>query len=177
MRNIIAASDLPVLVDADDGYGDVKYVTRVVQGHEAMGASAIFLEDQLAPKRRGHRVGKEVVAAEVHVAKIKAAVAARHNKETFIIARTNARAPLGVDEALHRAKMYADAGADGIYMQTVESTQELERTAKELRRIELTTSILEGGGRTPWMGPKDLKQFNPHLSYLGCDCFLTMALR
>ncbi len=157
MRNIIAASDLPVLVDADDGYGDVKNVTRVVQGYEAMGASAIFLEDQLAPKRCGHMAGKQVVAAEVHVAKIKAAVAARHNKETFIIARTDARAPLGVDEALRRAKMYADAGADGIYMEAVQSVEELERTAKELHGVELATSILEGGGRTPWMDPKDLK--------------------
>src|SRR5256885_9979664 len=110
-RDIIAASSLPVLVDADDGYGDVKNVTRVVQGYEAMGASAIFLEDQLAPKRCGHMAGKRVVSSDMHVGKIRAAVAARHNSETFIIARTDAREPLGLDEALRRAGTYVEAGA------------------------------------------------------------------
>jgi len=157
MRDTIAASNLPVLVDADDGYGDVKNVTRVVQGYEAMGASAIFLEDQLAPKRCGHMAGKRVVAAETHAAKIRAAVAARHNSETFIMARTDARAPLGLDEALSRAELYVKAGADGVYVEAVQSTEELERTARALHGVPLATSILEGGGRTPWMDPKDLK--------------------
>ena len=157
MRDVIAASNLPVLVDADDGYGDVKNVTRVVQGYEAMGASAIFLEDQLAPKRCGHMAGKRVVSAETHVAKIRAAVAARHNSETFIMARTDARAPLGLDEALRRAELYVKAGADGVYVEAVQSTDELERTARALHGVPLATSILEGGGRTPWMDPKDLK--------------------
>ena len=157
MRDIIAACNLPVLVDADDGYGDVKNVTRVVQGYEAMGASAIFLEDQLAPKRCGHMVGKRVLSAETHVAKLRAAVAARHNPETFIIARTDARAPLGLDEALRRAELYVKAGADGVYVEAVESNEELERTARALRGVPLATTVLEGGGRTPWMDPKDLK--------------------
>ena len=113
MRDIIAASTLPVLVDADNGYGDVKNVTRVVQAYEAMGASAIFLEDQQAPKRCGHMLGKKVVPAETHVGKLHAAVAARHNPETFIIARTDALAALGLDEALRRAELYLQAGADG----------------------------------------------------------------
>ena len=157
MRDIIAASSLPVLVDADDGYGDVKNVTRVVQGYEAMGASAIFLEDQLAPKRCGHMVGKRVVPAETHVAKIRAATAARHDPETFILARTDARAPLGLDEALRRAERYVKAGADGVYVEAVESVAELEKTARALRGVPLATTILEGGGRTPWIDPKDLK--------------------
>jgi len=157
MRDVIAASNLPVLVDADDGYGDVKNVTRVVQGYEAMGASAIFLEDQLAPKRCGHMAGKRVVSAETHVAKLRAAVAARHNSETFIMARTDARAPLGLDEALRRAELYVKAGADGVYVEAVQSTEELERTARALHSVPLATSILEGWGRTPWMDPKDLK--------------------
>ena len=157
MRDITAASSLPVLVDADDGYDDAKNVTRVVQGYEAMGASAIFLEDQLAPKRCGHMVGKRVVPAEAHVAKIRAAAAARHSPETFIIARTDARAPLGLDEALRRAELHVKAGADGVYVEAVESIEELEQTAKALRGVPLATTILEGGGRTPWMDPKDLK--------------------
>jgi len=157
MRDIIAASSLPVLVDADDGYGDVKNVVRVVQGYEAMGASAIFLEDQLAPKRCGHMVGKRVVSAETHVAKLRAAVAARHDRETFIVARTDARAPLGLDEALRRSELYLKAGADAVYVEAVETIEELERTARVLGGVPLATTILEGGGRTPWMDPKDLK--------------------
>jgi 2-methylisocitrate lyase-like PEP mutase family enzyme len=90
MRDIIAAFSLPVLVDADDGYGDVKNVICVVQGYEAMGASAIFFEDQRTPKRCG-LVGKQVVSSEMHVAQIRSALAARHNPETFNIARTDAR--------------------------------------------------------------------------------------
>ena len=94
-----------MLVDADDAYGDAKNVTRVVQAYEAMGASAIFLEDQQAPKRCGHMLGKKVVPAEVHVGKIRASAAMRHNPETFIMARTDALAPLGLDEALRRAEL------------------------------------------------------------------------
>jgi 2-methylisocitrate lyase-like PEP mutase family enzyme len=156
MRDIIAASDLPVLVDADDGYGDVKNVVRVVQGYEAMGASAIFLEDQQAPKRCGHLLGKKVVPAEVHAGKIKAAVAARRNPQTFIMARTDALAPLGLDEALRRAHLYIDAGADGVYVEAVETIDQLEKVGRSLRGVPLATSILEGGGRTPWIDPKDL---------------------
>jgi len=113
MRDTIAASSLSVLVDADDAYGDAKNVTRVVQGYEAMGASAIFLEDQQAPKRCGHMLGKKVVPAEVHAGKIRAAVAARHDTETFIMARTDALAPLGLNEALRRAELYLEAGPTG----------------------------------------------------------------
>jgi len=156
MRDTIAASSLPVLVDADDAYGDVKNVTRVVQGYEAMGASAIFLEDQQAPKRCGHMLGKKVVPAEVHVGKIRAAAAARHNADTFIIARTDAVAPLGLDEALRRAELYLGAGADGIYIEALETEEQLQKVGQSLRGVALATSILEGGGRTPWMDPKEL---------------------
>jgi 2-methylisocitrate lyase-like PEP mutase family enzyme len=102
-------------------------------------------------------VGKKVVPAEVHVGKLRAAAAARHNRETFILARTDARGPLGLDEALRRAELYLKAGADGIYVEAVESVEELERTARALRGSPLATTILEGGGRTPWMDPEDLK--------------------
>ena len=156
MRDTIAASSLPVLVDADDAYGDAKNVTRVVQGYEAMGASAIFLEDQQAPKRCGHMLGKKVVPAEVHAGKIRAAVAARHDPETFIMARTDALAPLGLDEALRRAELYLKAGADGVYIEAVETAEQLQKVGQRLRGVPLATSILEGGGRTPWVAPKDL---------------------
>jgi len=156
MRDTIAASSLPVLVDADDAYGDAKNVTRFVQGYEAMGASAIFLEDQQPPKRCGHMLGKKVVPAEVHVGKIRAAAAARQNPETFIMARTDAVAPLGLDDALRRAELYLNAGADGVYIEALETEEQLRKVGQRLRGVALATSILEGGGRTPWMDPKEL---------------------
>jgi 2-methylisocitrate lyase-like PEP mutase family enzyme len=159
IRDTIAASSLPVLVDADDAYGDVKNVTRVVQGYEAMGASAIFLEDQQAPKRCGHLLGKKVVPAEIHAGKIRAAAAARHNPNTFIIARTDAVAPLGLDEALRRAELYLKAGADGVYIEALETEEQLQKVGQRLRGAALATSILEGGGRTPWMDPRELHAF------------------
>src|SRR6058998_3601431 len=108
IRDIMAASSLPVLVDCDDGYGDAKNVARTIRGYEAMGVAAIFMEDQRAPKRCGHMAGKDVVDAAVMVAKIRAAVAARQNG-IFIVARTDARAVHGLDEALRRGELYLEA--------------------------------------------------------------------
>src|SRR5947207_3730859 len=95
-REIIKASKLPVLVDGDDGYGDVKNVTRTVRGYEEIGASALFIEDQKPPKRCGHMAGKEVIPADQMVEKIRAAIAARTQADFFILARTDAREPLGL---------------------------------------------------------------------------------
>ena len=156
VRDTIAACSLPVLVDADDAYGDAKNVARVVQGYEAMGASAILLEDQQAPKRCGHMLGKKVIPADVHAGKLRAAAAASHNPETFITARTDALAPLGLDEALRRADLYLKSGADGVYIEAVETNEQLEKIGATLRGAPLATSILEGGRRTPWKDPKDL---------------------
>jgi 2-methylisocitrate lyase-like PEP mutase family enzyme len=98
VRDIIAACDVPVLVDIDDGYGDVKNAVHTVQSYERMGASAVFLEDQAWPKRCGHMAGKKVVPAEVMEAKIKATIAERLDAETLICVRTDARAVHGLDE-------------------------------------------------------------------------------
>src|SRR5437762_931998 len=117
VRDIVAACSLPVLVDADDGYGDAKNVTHTVRFYEAMGASALFIEDQVSPKRCGHLSGKKVIPAEVMDEKIRAAVAARQNKSFFLVARTDAREPEGLDSALKRAERYLKAGADGIYVE------------------------------------------------------------
>lgn len=156
IRNIISASNLPVLVDADDGYGDAKNVWHTVQGYEAMGASAIFIEDQVAPKRCGHMANKQVVSAETMVSKLQAAAAARRSPDTFILARTDARDPLGLEEALRRADLYIKAGADGVYVEALHSIEELERTGNVLKGSPLATSILEGGGKTPWIDPEEL---------------------
>lgn len=157
VQDVIDGCALPVLVDGDDGYGDAKNVTRTVRGYEALGASAIFLEDQTAPKRCGHMAGKSVVPREDMVAKIRAGLSARQNSDTFILARTDALAPEGVENAIARAKAYLDAGADGVYVEGPTSIDELERVGKALRGAPLATSVLERGGVTPWLSPSEFR--------------------
>ncbi len=106
VRDIVAASALPVLVDADDGYGDAKNVARTVHTYESLDVAALFIEDQVSPKRCGHMAGKNVIPMEAMAAKVRAAVAARSQKDTFISARTDARAVHGLDDALRRAERY-----------------------------------------------------------------------
>src|SRR5437016_566866 len=107
VQDIIHACNLPVLVDADDGYGDEKNVTHTTHVYDDIGASAIFIEDQKSPKRCGHMGGKQVVAAQQMVSKIKAACNARRDREKlFIVARTDALEPEGLNQALKRAAMY-----------------------------------------------------------------------
>lgn len=156
MRDIIAACRLPVLVDADDGYGDVKNVTRTVRLYEDMGAAALFIEDQVSPKRCGHMAGKDVVAASVMEAKVRAAVAARDNPDTFVMARTDARAVHGLDEALRRAERYLAAGADGIFVEAPRSIEELERVARTFDVPQLA-NMLEGGD-TPIVPARELAE-------------------
>jgi 2-methylisocitrate lyase-like PEP mutase family enzyme len=157
IRDIMAATRLPVLVDGDTGYGDVKNVAHTIAGYEAMGAAAIFIEDQVAPKRCGHMAGKDVIPAEQMVAKIKAAVGARRSKDFFIIARTDARAVHGLDEALHRGEQYLAAGADGIFIEAPQTVQELERVGRAFPGVPQIANMLEGGGQTPVLPPAELK--------------------
>ena len=150
IRDIMAATRLPVLVDGDTGYGDVKNVAHTIEGYEAMGASAIFLEDQVAPKRCGHMAGKDVIPAEQMVAKIKAAVGARRSKDFFIIARTDARAVHGLDEALRRGEQYLKAGVDGIFIEAPQTVQELERIGRSVPGRAADRQ--HAGGRRPDAG-------------------------
>ncbi|CAF1064372.1 unnamed protein product [Didymodactylos carnosus] len=154
--DIIAASSLPVMIDADDGYGDVKNVTRTIRGYEALGASALFFEDQQAPKRCGHLVGKHLVPVEVMESKIRAALSARSDSDFFIIARTDAIEAYGVDEALYRGERYLKAGADGLFIEGPRSVEEIERIGQNFKGASLCVNIFEGGGRTPWVSPEEL---------------------
>lgn len=155
---IIQASPLPVLVDIDDGYGDVKNVTRTVQEYLAFGASAIFMEDQQPPKKCGHMSDKKVVDTQIMVQKIKATIAARDGNDLFILARTDAIDPEGVDNAIERGKAYLDAGADGIYLEGPKTTEDIDKIGRAFKGLPLATSILENGGKTPWLSPDDLGQ-------------------
>ena len=147
VRDIMAGSRLPVLIDGDDGYGDVKNVVHTVAGYEAMGASAIFIEDQRAPKRCGHMAGKSVIETEAMARKLRAAVAARRSTDLFIIARTDARAVHGLDEALRRGEVYLNAGADGLFIEAPQSVEELARV-EQLRR-PATREYAGQRGRAP----------------------------
>jgi 2-methylisocitrate lyase-like PEP mutase family enzyme len=155
MRDIMAATSLPVMIDADDGYGDVKNVARTIRGYEAMGAAAIFIEDQRAPKRCGHMAGKDVIDADVMAAKLRAAAAARQSADTFLIARTDARAVHGLDEALRRAELYLKSGADGLFVEAPLSIEELERIGRAFRGVPQLANMLEDG-RTPLLPPREL---------------------
>jgi 2-methylisocitrate lyase-like PEP mutase family enzyme len=156
IRDIMAATSLPVLVDCDDGYGDVKNVARTIAGYEAMGVSAIFMEDQRAPKRCGHMAGKDVIDADAMAAKLRAAAAARSGTDLFIIARTDARAVHGLDEALRRAEIYLKAGADGLFVEAPQSIEELERVGRSFQGVPQLANMVEGGGRTPVLPPQEL---------------------
>ena len=156
VRDIMAGSRLPVLIDGDDGYGDVKNVVHTVAGYEAMGASAIFIEDQRAPKRCGHMAGKSVIETEAMARKLRAAVAARRSTDLFIIARTDARAVFGLDEALRRGEVYLNAGADGLFIEAPQSVEELARVGQSFQGVPQLANMLVGGGRTPILPPAEL---------------------
>jgi 2-methylisocitrate lyase-like PEP mutase family enzyme len=157
VRDIVHASELPVLVDCDDGYGDEKSVVHTIHTYDDLGASAIFIEDQKSPKRCGHMSGKEVVEPRVMVNKLHAAQGARRNRENlFILARTDALAVNGLKDAMKRAEQYLKAGADGIYIEGPESIQQLRAIGKEFKGEPLAVTILENGGKTPWVSPDEM---------------------
>ena len=146
----------PVIVDADTGFGNALNVQRTVRGFERAGAAAIQLEDQSFPKRCGHLDGKTLVPSQEMVGKIKAALDARQNDDTLIIARTDARAVEGLDSALDRAEMYKDAGADILFIEAPQSLEEMQiLTARFAGQIPLLANMVEGG-KTPINSAKDL---------------------
>jgi methylisocitrate lyase len=129
-RGLAEATTLPILCDADTGFGEALNVERTVKQFEAAGAAGIHLEDQVLPKRCGHLSGKHIVTAQEMAAKIRAAVAARRDPDFVILARTDARSVTGFDDAVARAKLYLDAGADGIFPEALESADEFAAFAK-----------------------------------------------
>jgi 2,3-dimethylmalate lyase len=173
VRDIIAATEVPVLVDIDDGYGDVKNAVHTVQAYERMGASAVFLEDQAWPKRCGHMAGKKVVPAEVMEAKIKATMAERLDPETLICVRTDARAVLGLDEALRRAERYIKAGAEAIFVEAPESVAELERVAKSFDVPQFANPLV--GGRTPILSIKEFEELGFNAICFGLETIMHAA--
>jgi 2,3-dimethylmalate lyase len=145
---IAGCVDIPVIADADTGYGNALNVIRTVGTYEAAGVAGIHIEDQVAPKKCGHMDGKLVIPAEEMAAKVRAAVEARSQPEFVIIARTDARAVEGLDRALARARMYRDAGADVLFIEALVSEAEVEQAAVAFPDVPLLFNWAEGG-RTP----------------------------
>jgi 2,3-dimethylmalate lyase len=147
-RRIASAVDIPVIADADTGYGNSINVIRTVREYEAAGVAAIHIEDQVMPKKCGHMEGKHVVPVREMAAKVSAAVEARRSPEFLIIARTDARAVEGLEGALARARMYVEAGADALFVEAPQSEAEIEAVAQAFPDVPLLFNYAEGG-KTP----------------------------
>ena len=152
----------PLIADGDTGYGGLLNVAHTVQGYEAAGAAAIQLEDQELPKKCGHTPGRRVVPTADMVRKIEVAVASRATNDFLIIARTDARSSLGLDEALRRADAYARAGADVLFVESPESEDEMRRIGASVG-LPLLANMVDGG-RTPVLARDALEQLGYKLA-------------
>jgi 2-methylisocitrate lyase-like PEP mutase family enzyme len=162
-RSIVEAVNIPVIGDGDTGYGNVANVQRTVEGYARAGLAGIMLEDQVAPKRCGHTRGKEVVDRKQACARIKAAIAAREGgADILVIARTDARATLGLDEALWRMRAFADLGADVLFLEAPEDESEMRRFCNELPGPKMANML--DGGVTPILSPAQLNSLGYKLA-------------
>jgi methylisocitrate lyase len=155
VRNVVEAVDIPLFVDGDTGHGNVTNVQRTVRLFESAGVAGFFIEDQVFPKRCGHMEGKQIIPADEMVAKIKAAVDARVDKDLVIMARTDAVAVSGLDEAIERSNRYAEAGADLIFVEAPTSKEDMRRCNREIKAP--TNAIQIEGGKTPLLTVKELE--------------------
>ena len=146
---IAACVDIPLIADADTGYGNPLNVIRTVGAYEAAGVAGLHIEDQVAPKKCGHMEGKLVIGADEMAQKVKAAVDARTDPDFVIIARTDARAVEGLDSALDRARRYRDAGADVLFIEALVSEAEIEAAAAAFPDVPLLFNWAEGGKTPP----------------------------
>lgn len=163
-------TDTPLICDGDTGYGGLLNVMHTVRGYEAAGACAIQLEDQEFPKKCGHMLGRRVVPQQDMVDKIRVAVETRNDKNFMIIARTDARTVLGLDEALRRAESFARAGADMLFIESPESVEEMEKIGRTFD-LPLVANMVEGG-RTPVLSHEELKRIGYGLAIFPATGFL-----
>jgi 2,3-dimethylmalate lyase len=173
VATIAGGVGLPVICDADTGYGGLLNVQHTVRGYEAAGAAAIQLEDQEFPKKCGHTPGRRVIAPEDMVAKIRVAAETRDSADFLIIARTDARTALGLDEALRRGEVYAKAGADLLFIEAPESVEEMQRIAASFD-LPLVANMVEGGS-TPILSAKELSELGFRLAIFPALGFLAAA--
>lgn len=166
-----------IVADGDTGFGNALNVMRTVRAYEKAGVACIQLEDQVMPKRCGHMSGKAIISAEEMVGKIKAACDARHSEDFMIMARTDARAVSGLDEALRRARMYVEAGADMLFIEAPQSEDEMRVCCDAFPNIPLLANMVEGG-KTPLQPLAKLKEigFSVVIYPGACTRVLTKAL-
>lgn len=167
LRWIVEATALPVIGDCDTGYGNALNVRRAVREFERVGVAGFHLEDQVTPKRCGHYEGKEVVSCEEMCKKLEAALEARTDQDLVIIARTDARATHGLDEAIRRGKEYAKVGADMIFVEAPRDRDELKRIAEAIDR-PLVANMVQGG-KTPLLSAAELEALGYKLAIFASD--------
>jgi carboxyvinyl-carboxyphosphonate phosphorylmutase len=160
-KNISMAVDLPVIMDIDAGYGNAMNTWRCIREFERAGIVGGHLEDQVVPKRCGHLEGKRLISTEEMVGKIQAAVEARVDQDWTIIARTDAREKLGLDEAIRRSKEYIAAGADCIFLEAMLTVDEMKQV-RDAISAPLLANMVEGG-KTPWLTAKELEAIGYNL--------------
>jgi 2,3-dimethylmalate lyase len=178
-RRICKSVSVPVIVDADTGYGNPLSVWKLVNELEAVGAAGIFLEDQKWPKRCGHMSGKEVIAKEEYSEKLRAAVDARKSNDFIVVARTDARATEGLDAAIERGLLYKDIGADAIFIEAPKSVNEMRKIGKSIK-APLVANMIEGGA-TPLLSSSEIHKMGFNLilyplSVLYANTFATMQI-
>lgn len=179
---IARSVNIPLIADMDTGYGNALNVMRIVNDAIQLGLAGILLEDQEWPKKCGHFEGKRVIPMVEHIGKIRAAVQARGDRDLVIIARTDARAPLGLTAAIDRGKAYIEAGADMLFVEAPQSIEELKIIAANFPNIPLVANIIEGG-KTPQLSAQELEQlgykiaFFPLTGLLATTHIVTTCLR
>lgn len=173
VRTLHRSTSLPVIADGDTGFGNILNVRRTVREYEAAGASAIQIEDQVAPKRCGHTLGREVIEAKEMVRKIEVALESRSSDDFLIVARTDARTAHGFEEALRRGRLYAEAGADVIFVESPESEEELARIPEAVGAPALANMV--EGGRTPLVSNARLAELGFRLAIYPATGFLAAA--
>jgi 2-methylisocitrate lyase-like PEP mutase family enzyme len=173
VKQIAGGTSKPLIADGDTGYGGLLNVEHTVRGYEAAGAAAIQIEDQEFPKKCGHTPNRRVIPLEDAAQKIRVAAESRASKDFLIIARTDARAGLGLDEALRRGEAFAQAGADILFIEAPESEEEMRRIASAFD-LPLIANMVEGG-RTPVLGRAELEEIGFKIAIFPASGFLAMA--
>jgi 2-methylisocitrate lyase-like PEP mutase family enzyme len=173
MGTIARGCRTPLIADADTGYGGLLNVRHTVAGYEAAGVTAIQLEDQEMPKKCGHTPGRRVIPAEEMALKIRVAAETRKSPDFLIIARTDARTSLGLEEAIRRGKMYAEAGADVIFVESPETEAEMAEVGRQISK-PLFANMVEGG-RTPILPAETLRKYGYRIAIYPAVGFLTVA--
>ncbi|MES2712309.1 MAG: isocitrate lyase/PEP mutase family protein [Pseudomonadota bacterium] len=174
MGRVAQGCTTPLIADADTGYGGLLNVRETVRGYEAAGITGIQLEDQEVPKKCGHTPGRRVIPAEEMVLKIKVAVASRRSRDFLIVARTDARTGLGLEEAIRRGRMFGEAGADVVFVESPESEAEMVEIGRQLGQYTLLANNVEGG-RTPILSAARLGEIGYGIAIYPAVGFLAVA--